>query len=83
MRRREFIAALGGAVTMPLAARAQQPAVPVVGILGAVAPEPWAANMAAMFQALKEAGYIEGQNLRVEQRWARGQLNQLPRCWPT
>jgi putative ABC transport system substrate-binding protein len=46
--------------------------------LGAVAPEPWAAYTAAIFQGLKDAGYVEGQNLRVEQRWARGQLNQMP-----
>jgi putative tryptophan/tyrosine transport system substrate-binding protein len=61
-----------------MAARAQQPAMPVIGLLGAVAPEPWAANTAAIFQGLKDAGYVEGQNMRVEQRWARGQLDQLP-----
>jgi putative ABC transport system substrate-binding protein len=82
MRRREFITLLGGAaatpILPPLAARAQQPAMPVIGVLGAVAPEVWTDNMTAFFRGLKETGYVEGQNLRIEQRWARGQLDQLP-----
>jgi putative ABC transport system substrate-binding protein len=77
MRRREFITLLGAAA-WPMAARAQQPAMPVIGVLGAVAAEAWTDNMSAFFLGLRETGYVEGQNLRIEQRWARGQLDKLP-----
>ena len=81
MRRREFIAALGGAsaasfVLLP-AARAQQPAMPIVGFLAAPSP-PYTQNVAALRQGLKEAGYVEGQNLAIEYRWAEGQHDRLP-----
>src|SRR5215813_10288479 len=82
MRRRDFIALVGGVavalMARPLAAHAQQPAMPVIGVLGAVAPEAWTENMTAFFLGLKEQGYVEGRNLRIEQRWARGQLDKLP-----
>jgi putative ABC transport system substrate-binding protein len=78
MRRREFIVGLGGAaIACPLAARAQQPAMPVVGVLGSSTAEASAFFMAAFMQALKEAGFNEGQNLGVEQRWANNQYDRL------
>jgi putative ABC transport system substrate-binding protein len=80
MRRREFVALLGCmAITRPLAARAQQrQETPVIGFLNSASPEPFARNVAAFRQALKEAGYVDGQNMAIEYCWAEGQKNRLP-----
>jgi putative ABC transport system substrate-binding protein len=78
MRRRDFITLLGGMVAWPLAARAQQPAVPVVGFLGAPSPAPYARYVAAVHQGLREAGYVENQNVRFDYRWAEGHYDRLP-----
>jgi putative tryptophan/tyrosine transport system substrate-binding protein len=78
MRRREFIAGLGGAAAWPVVARAQQRTIPVVGVLGSATGESFARPLAVFMQGLKEAGFIEGQNLRLEQRWANNQYDRLP-----
>ena len=75
MRRRDFIAGLGSAAAWPVVAQAQQPAVPVVGLLGA---QGLAVQVAAVRQGLRELGFIEGQNLAIEYRWAGDQFDRLP-----
>ena len=78
MKRREFIAGLGGVATWPLVAHAQQPKVPVIGYLSTGSLELFGGRLRAFHQGLKEAGFIEGQNLAVEQRWVNDQYDRLP-----
>jgi putative ABC transport system substrate-binding protein len=78
LKRREFITLLGGAGAWPLAARAQRPAGPVIGFLGGADPVGYAVLVEALRSGLRDHGYVEGQNVRIEYRWAQGQYERLP-----
>src|SRR5258705_5714500 len=79
MQRRDFITLLGGAVAAwPLAARAQQPSIPVVGWLGATTAEPFANAVEGFRRGLSETGFVDGHSVKIEYRWAENRYAQLP-----
>src|SRR5262245_44198088 len=76
--RREFITLLGGVAAWPLAARAQQPAMPVIGFLSSLAPSDLGLVVPGFYQGLNEVGFIAGRNITIEYRWAQGNYQRLP-----
>jgi putative tryptophan/tyrosine transport system substrate-binding protein len=78
MRRRDFIAGLGSAAASPMVARAQQPALPVVGVLNGSTADASPGHAAGFRKGLSETGYVEGQNVTVEYHWLEGQYDRLP-----
>jgi putative ABC transport system substrate-binding protein len=78
IRRREFIKLLGSAAAWPMAARAQQPTMPVIGFLDTRSPDVLVDRLRGFRQGLKETGYVEGENVAIEYRWAENQLDKIP-----
>jgi putative ABC transport system substrate-binding protein len=78
MRRREFVTLVGGVVALPLSVSAQQPTIPVIGFLSSGEERAFAPNVAGFIRGLKDVGYVDGQNVAIEYRWANGDYDRLP-----
>jgi putative ABC transport system substrate-binding protein len=78
MRRRDILTIIGSAAALTLPLRAQPLTVPLIGYLGPETPEPFASRLKAFHEGLAESGWVDGRNVAIEYRWARGQYNRLP-----